>query len=150
MKRKNRRRNVSALISWTVLMETARNSISTTGNIQFATLVIPHAVKIKNGVLLQENIILRGHVVQNDSKLVIRYNVRPDRDRFKYLVRGFIHRYTILNFYQHHSINFQLKMQPNDIQQETDKTPMDTEIKKPVCSGPKKTWKEKKRNEIYY
>ena len=71
-------------------METARNSISTTGNIQFATLVIPHAVKIKNGVLLQENIILRGHVVQKDSKLVIRYNVRPDRDRFKYLVKLYL------------------------------------------------------------
>ena len=109
-------------------METARNSISTTGNIQFATLVIPHAVKIKNGVLLQENIILRGHVVQKDSKLVIRYNVRPDRDRFKYLVK-IILRYIIIQFYQFYWIYFQVKRQPNDIHEEKDKTPMDKEIK---------------------
>ena len=128
-------------------METARNSISTTGNIQFATLVIPHAVKIKNGVLLQENIILRGHVVQKDSKLVIRYNVRPDRDRFKYLVK-IILRYIIIQFYQFYWIYFQVKRQPNDIHEEKDKTPMDKEIKKWYVPDPKK-YRKKNRNEIY-
>ena len=57
--------------------------------------------------------------------------------------------YIIIHFYQHYSIDFQLKKLSNDIQQETDKTPLDTKIKKPVYSRPQKSIERKKRNEIY-
>ena len=51
-------------------METARKSISS-GEGQYVTLVIPHAVKIKHGVHLLESIIRGMHVIQDSAKLVI-------------------------------------------------------------------------------
>merc|ERR1712198_355889 len=98
------------------LMETARKSISS-GEGQYVTLVIPHAVKIKNGVHLLESIIRGMHVIQDSAKLVIGCLVEN------------------------------LKRQPNDIQQETDKTTMDTEIKSQYVSEPKK-YKKKKRKKF--
>ena len=72
-------------------METARKSISS-GEGQYVTLVIPHAVKIKHGVHLLESIIRGMHVIQESAKLVIGClveNVRTDKNRVKYLVKGF-------------------------------------------------------------
>ena len=66
-------------------METARKTIST-GTGQYVTLVLPHAVKIKSGVHLLESIIRGMHVIQDPGKFVIRSNVRPDRERVKYLI----------------------------------------------------------------
>ena len=77
-------------------METARKSISS-GEGQYVTLVIPHAVKIKNGVHLLENIIRGMHVIHYPGKLVIRSNVSPNRYRVKKSVNyTFVYNHKVL------------------------------------------------------
>ena len=84
-------------------METVRKTMVTilvTG--KYVMLALPHAVEIKNGVHLLESIIRGMHVIQDSAKLVIGClveNVRTDKDRVKYLVKGFILKYTIIQFY---------------------------------------------------
>ena len=59
-------------------------------------------------------------------------------------------KYQIINFYKHILFDLQLKWHPNDIQQETHKTPLNMEIRYNELWNTKKLKKKQKRKKIKY